>query len=452
LYWSLSSNRDWINCNVESGTNSSAVKVSVDPTGKAPGTYTGTVVVTANGANYSPQSIDITLNVYQNGQDAEPFGRFESPQTNATVRSSIPVTGWVLDDVGIESVKLYLKTGSQLDLIGNAILVEGARGDVEAAYPGYPNNNKAGWGYMLLTNFLPNQGNGTYTLQAIARDVSGHQVVLGTVTIKGDNANATLPFGALDTPCQGCTVSGSSYVNFGWVLTPMPNSIPIDGSTIDVYIDGIKKGSPVYNNFRKDIATLFPGYANSNGAVGYFYIDTTQLEDGVHTIQWSARDSADNVDGIGSRYFTVQNGNNRAHSQQMKSTSVSRGNINLSSLNNAPPGITKTSNTPVWVAKGFSEHAEYSEISPSRNGIINIPVAQMQRVVIDFSYKQKGSNVKTQIMNLFPLPVGAGIDRENGIFYWQPGLAYKGAFYFDFIVGQVNGIPVKQQVKIVIED
>jgi hypothetical protein len=66
-------------------------------------------------------------------------------------------------------------------------------------------------------------------------------------------------------------------------------------------------GHPVYNNYRVDIATLFPGLQNSDGAVGYFYLDTTKLTNGVHTIAWSVTDSAGNDQGIGSRYFTVQN-------------------------------------------------------------------------------------------------------------------------------------------------
>jgi hypothetical protein len=160
---------------------------------------------------------------------------------------------------------------------------------------------------MLLTNFLPNQGNGTFTILAQAIDREGHQVVLGTKTIICDNAHAVKPFGAIDTPAQGGTASGKNFINWGWVLTPQPNSIPTNGSTINVYIDGVAIGHPVYNNYREDIAGLFPGYANSNGAVGYFYLDTTAYENGVHTIQWTAADNAGNNDGIGSRYFTIQN-------------------------------------------------------------------------------------------------------------------------------------------------
>jgi hypothetical protein len=74
-----------------------------------------------------------------------------------------------------------------------------------------------------------------------------------------------------------------------------------------VYIDGKPSGHPVYSNYRVDIATLFPGYANSLGAVGYYYIDTTQLTNGLHTISWGVTDSAGRKTGIGSRFFIVQN-------------------------------------------------------------------------------------------------------------------------------------------------
>ena len=77
-------------------------------------------------------------------------------------------------------------------------------------------------------------------------------------------------------------------MNFGWALTENPFAIPFDGSTIFVYLDGVAVGHPVYNQFRSDIATLFPGLANSNGAVGFFYIDTTKLTNSVHTISWNA--------------------------------------------------------------------------------------------------------------------------------------------------------------------
>ena len=129
-----------------------------------------------------------------------------------------------------------------LVFLGTATLVSGARPDVQASFPTRPANEKAGWGYMLLTNMLPGGGNGVFTLHAFARDLDGHSALLGSRTITVTNASAQLPFGTIDTPRQGETVSGTIY-NFGWALTPLPNTIPFDGSTIGVYVDGVLPGS-----------------------------------------------------------------------------------------------------------------------------------------------------------------------------------------------------------------
>jgi hypothetical protein len=74
-----------------------------------------------------------------------------------------------------------------------------------------------------------------------------------------------------------------------------------------VYVDGVPVGQPVYNQYREDIATLFPGYANTNGAAGYFILDTTTLANGIHSVAWSVTDDQGRTDGIGSRYFWVVN-------------------------------------------------------------------------------------------------------------------------------------------------
>lgn len=74
------------------------------------------------------------------------------------------------------------------------------------------------------------------------------------------------------------------------------------------YIEGVLLNNvAVYNLYRADIAGYFLGYANSNGAAAEFTIDTTAYTNGVHHIFWIAADNADNTDGIGSRFFTLQN-------------------------------------------------------------------------------------------------------------------------------------------------
>jgi hypothetical protein len=129
---------------------------------------------------------------------------------------------------------------------------------------------------------------------------------IGSKTITVDNANATKPFGTIDTPAQGAVVSGN-LDNFGWVLTPGTATIPTDGSTIQVFVDGVQLGTAQYNLPRSDVQAALPGYTNPRGPIGYFPINTTTLSNGVHTIFWVVTDNQSRTDGIGSRFFSVLN-------------------------------------------------------------------------------------------------------------------------------------------------
>ena len=162
------------------------------------------------------------------------------------------------------------------------------------------------WGFMILGRFLPDQGNGIANLHAVARSVGGKSTAIASRTIVTVKATSVFPFGTIDAPEEGATVSGF-VTNVGWALTPNPKMIPVDGSTIDVYIDKVMVGHPAYGFFRADIAELFPGFANSNGAVGSYQFDSTTLSNGMHTICWVVRDDQGAVQGVGSRFFRVQN-------------------------------------------------------------------------------------------------------------------------------------------------
>ena len=199
-------------------------------------------------------------------------------------------------------------------LLGSASLVSGSRPDVENLYPNAPLNYRAGWGFMVLTNMLPDLvngratgGNGAFRLHAYAVDTEGRSSYLGAKSFQANNSASSKPFGTLDTPAQGGTASGAAYMVWGWAISPRA-TIPTNGSTITMFVDGVARGNPIYNINRSDIAGMFPGYANSNGAIGYIPLDTTTLANGTHTISWVVTDNPGNTEGIGSRFFTVQNG------------------------------------------------------------------------------------------------------------------------------------------------
>ncbi|MGD2084953.1 MAG: hypothetical protein PVH61_02095 [Candidatus Aminicenantes bacterium] len=464
LNWSLSFQQDWLSCSPAFGTNSGVVSVSVDTSNLAAGSYFDTIRVIDPLAVNSPKTVPVILNV-SNRQASPPFGVFATPADNSLVSGGVPFTGWVLDDVGVAGVQLSREEKGSLVYIGDAVLIEGARPDIEEAYPNYPNNSKAGWGYMLLTHFLPNEGNGTFKIHAIAADLEGNQVTLGTKTIICDNANSVKPFGTLDTPTPGGTASGKDFVNFGWALTPPPNSIPIDGSTITVWVDGVSIGKTVYNRYREDIAALFPNYNNSNGAGGYFYLDTTPYENGVHTIQWTVTDDAGNTDGIGSRYFSIldssQSAERMAHSTEHTAQNAWR-------KAQRAPGISKIPvdySQPLPVKRGFNPDLEPQTFYPDKTGQITIEIKELERVEIWLSEGTRGlaplsnGNKLTnsqwtgfQVIGnqLRSLPIGSFLDTERGVFCWQPGAGFMGKYRFVFIAKDQLGNKTKKMVEITI--
>src|SRR6476469_9735324 len=105
---------------------------------------------------------------------------------------------------------------------------------------------------MVLTNMLPFQGNGTFTLHAVAYGLDGSVFELGKRTMTCTNATAITPFGAIDTPAQGATAAGAQYVNWGWALAPNPSTIPVDGSTISVFVNGASIGHPTTYGLNRD--------------------------------------------------------------------------------------------------------------------------------------------------------------------------------------------------------
>ncbi|MCP4221323.1 MAG: choice-of-anchor D domain-containing protein [bacterium] len=445
LDWTASAPESWISVTPTGGIEGSESTVSVDTTGKSAGSYSGTITVTDAGADNSPVTLTVYLDIKETNQDLPMMGSFDSPTDGSTVAQSVPVTGWALDDTEVASVKIYRNPESGetgLQYVGDAVFAEGARPDIVALYPAYPKNYMAGWGYMMLTNFLPNGGNGTYTFTAIATDANGNQITLGTKTVTSDNVNAVTPFGAIDQPEQGGTATGTGYLNWGWALTPPPNTIPMDGSTLYVWIDGMPLAEhPEYNLYRDDVATRFPNYNNSSGGVGLYYLDTTLYDDGVHTIAWSVTDDGGNSAGIGSRYFSIVNGLPRTSSVMPRESSVAA-----------------TRQVSTWAVfptlkQGYDMSAFPETLVPGKDGAVEFEIKESGRIELSIA----GDNPKAVYYGYLAsdkkmdmLPVGSVLDQSKGIFYWQPGPGFIGSYRLVFLEQDEDKNPVYKVVKVTI--
>lgn len=428
IVWQIQNSSPWIVVLPTSGNDSGQINISINHDDLSEGTYTSDVNITDANANNSPQTIAVTLKIYSLQSDPPPIGAFDTPVEGSTVSASVPVTGWALDNTGVQKVEIkrapdpddsLATIGSDgLIYIGDAVFVKGSRPDVEVLYSDYPHNDRSGWGYMMLTYGLPRNGNGTFTLYAFAEDQNGKRTLLGTKIITSDNDNRVRPFGSIDTPGQGAVVSGN-YVNFGWVLTPSPKKIPINGSSIWISMDGVYIANANYNHFRQDIYDSFPGYLNRNGAVGYLYIDTTKYSNGTHNIGWYAVDDNGDADGFGSRFFEIDNAGGSAAAAFMQE------------------GMT--------FREDKSGRLKVSLIGPEK-----LEVEELARIEIRLKSEGGHQFIGWGADETKSLPVGSTLDKEKGVFYWSigPGFLKSHTLHFAVTDGVFRSPPLKIQVNV----
>jgi len=385
--------------------------------------------------------------------------------------------------------------GASLVFVADAVFVDGARPDVESQYPGYPQGYRAGWGVQLLSNMLPHLPNsqlyggvGTLSLFVYATDLEGQRVLLGRTTtdhtpttIALANDTIAKPFGTLDTPGQGQTVAGT-IANFGWAITPDVNTsadgsdivIPTNGSTISVFIDGVAIGQATYNQCRGTVGTPPPAgvycdddvaniFGNASpaaplttrsgnptkfrnldagrGPQAFAVLDTTVVADGMHTLAWSVTDSNGRVEGIGSRFFIVFNGDSSRATKVTAAAPASASPVTADSTATATtttdratkPGRVTPQRAPgsVAVRKGFDLGSGFKDVPSEGKGTRSISVSSGDRVELSFA---DGVTAVALMVNgqSRSLPVGATLDPARGTFAWMPPSGYFGTYRFVF--------------------
>jgi hypothetical protein len=507
--WTATANQSWVSVTGGSGTGAGQFTVGIVNPGNVIGGATSLdATVTISAPDAAPVQVAVHLAVQQSvGSSADPFGQVDAPAQNATgLQGAVGVSGWVLDDIAVQDVHIYrnclafdpggacqMVGGHNVVFIGTAAFVAGARPDVAAAFPTSPQKDRAGWGLQILTNMLPHVpnelafgGQGTLQFFAFANDVDGHQTLLGRTfmehtptTVTLDNENIAKPFGTLDTPGQGQTVSGL-VPNFGWALTPDTDTvagagdilIPTDGSTMFVFIDGMLVSPVTYNQCRgtvgnpppggvfcdDDVANIFgnptpqpPGtprtsnptkYRNldaGRGVIGSYLVDTGPLANGLHSIAWSVRDSADRLEGIGSRNFIVLNGGGApppapamtvADWLARPATSFGPA-VRLDRMRQSAHRVTHTT--------GFDR------ASPFVSSADALGVNLLDRLEVRLGGPVTGGYLVADD-ELRQLPLGSHLDAAAGVFTWDPPLGYLGTYDFVFVSGGER-IPVRVTVR-----
>lgn len=442
--WTASASASWLQVSPASGSGSGALTVSLVPGSVPPVGGAATLTITSTGTSNSIAPVAVTVTVLSQTAAKAPAGAVDTPANNATgITGSLAITGWAIDDVDVSRVRILrdpVAGESGMVYIGDGMLVEDARPDIAALYPTLPWSYRAGWGYLLLTNMLPGQGNGTFRFYAYADDPDGHTTLLGTRTVTCANSSATTPFGAIDTPAPGQTVAGGNYVNFGWVLSKGPRRAdPPGGGTVTAFIDGLPVGSPGGWGLRTDLASLFPAatYPGINTAAGALAFDTTTLPNGIHTIQWAVTDNQGGASGIGSRYFRVFNAGSSLTLEPPAGSVSTRAELAGAMIDGRA----------VEARRGYVLDTPLSRHEADANGRVTLQSEELDRIEVTTHGATEGYMVSGQ--DLRPLPVGSRLDPATGTFIWQPGVGFVGSYDLVFLRQTPGGL-ARQDVRIVL--
>jgi hypothetical protein len=170
---------------------------------------------------------------------------------------------------------------------------------------------------------------------------------------------------------------------------------------------------------RADVAAAFSGFPNATAAGGSATFDTATLANGVHTIGWLVTDSCNRADGIGSRFFTVNNGSLTV----LPPAAVAASD---------PLSLRLLSHDAVVAARGYGELGERVDADWIGERVFAIEQGQRAEFRLPPGFDSAWQIVDGQRR---PLPPGASWDPASQTFAWQPAAAFLGSYQLLFASG-----------------
>ena len=361
------------------------------------------------------------------------FGVVDTPAQGATgVSGSMAVTGWALDDIQVLRLVISRNAvageGASEIYIGDATFVEGARPDVAAVNPSVPFNTRAGWGYLLLTNMLPNQGNGTFTLHMDAIDAEGNTTRVGSRTFVERQRQRDAAVRRDRHARAGGQRLGHGVRELRLGADAESEEHPdrrIDDHRLHRWrAVGEARLQQLPARRRRRCSR---GSPTPTARSGYRTFDTTTFTNGVHTIAWVVSDSAGEAEGIGSRYFTV---NNILASQRFAPS--------LASMRASTQASAAKPGPAVSARVGFDRTQPALEVQPDPIGNRFAAVGQLGRLELNFG-QACGAVTVSQVVDgeRTRQPIGSSVDGTT--FSWMPGPAFLGTYQLEFTVPQCGG-------------
>jgi hypothetical protein len=227
------------------------------------------------------------------------IGSLDDPDPAITQTGMILVRGWAYHPtLLISKVELYVDDQFQHVAPRNY-----PRIDVIEAYPNYPGIHTQTPGFV--TGFTGSRfTNGPHTVEVRITTSDAQVTVLGRRTINIDNTQNQSPFGYIDQPdLKGIHNMSGSFPVVGWAADT-------DGvQRVDVQIDDGNMQSAMFGDPRPDVGNTYPDFPGALFSGFIANVDTTRVQDGVHTLTVTATDNRGLTKLLGRRTVQILNSN-----------------------------------------------------------------------------------------------------------------------------------------------
>ena len=439
--WTATSNSPWLTVTPPSGTGSRVLTVSVQFVPGVSATTSGSITFAFTGAANVLAPVSVRLNVVQNGTSGAPFGVVETPLNNSTgVTGSLAVTGWAhrrrRGHGGADSSRPGRRRSAGGAAVSSATpcsWTERVRTSpspirISRATP------RAGWGYMLLTNFLPNQGNGTFRAPCVSPTTRrARRRCSARAPSPAPTRVATHPLRRDRHAAQGRDRQRQRYNNFGWVLVPGTAACRPARRRVG---ERRHRRRGRRGAVRMDVPSGHLG-AVSSPSVSRRELDARRVH--VRPVDADRRHAHHRVgrDGrprgtrraSGSRYFTVANG----------SVPLADGRRGRWLSARTLPASARPRHWPrraMTGRRGFNLAAPYARVDLGADGRATL-AGRGTRSRSSCSVGGEGdpsvTGHLTDRQRLGPLPIGSHLDAATGVFTWQPGVGFVGAYDLVFV-------------------
>lgn len=229
-------------------------------------------------------------------QTFEFIGDVDAPDPTRPQSGLVLVKGWALDPTTINRIELWVD-----DTFQHQAIMFLPRIDVEQAYPDWPGIHTARPGF--ITGFLASRfSDGSHTLEIRVYTADGKVHAVGRRSININNTINQPPFGFLDIP------DGRGVVNVSGAFPVSGWAADTDGiQRIEVLVDnGILQGA-IHGDARPDVGATFPDFTGATFSGWIANIDSTRIENGIHTLTIRAVDRHGIENTIGHRTIQIIN-------------------------------------------------------------------------------------------------------------------------------------------------